>query len=75
MSYTEYVLTHWEEPDSKVRLIAKDGVVSVTPEWIYQQLQSFSPIAYREGEITMDVPVKSVIRFWKDLGGEVGVEK
>lgn len=75
MSYTEYVLTHWEEPDSKGRLIAKDGVVSVTPEWIYQQLQSFSPIAYQEGEITVDIPVKSLIQFWKDLGGEVGVEK
>lgn len=75
MSYTEYVLTHWEEPDSKGRLIAKDGVVSVTPEWIYQQLQSFSPIGYKEGEITVDIPIRSLINYWKDLGGEVGVEK
>lgn len=75
MSYTEYVLTHWEEPDSKGRLIAKDGIVSVTPEWIYQQLQSFSPIGYQEGEISVDLPVKSLIQFWKDLGGEIGVEK
>lgn len=75
MSYTEYILTHWEEPDSKARVIAKEGIVSLTPEWLYQQLQSFSPLGYKEGEVTVDLTVKALARFWKDLGGEIGVEK
>lgn len=75
MTYTEYILTHWEEPDSKGRIISKDGYVSVTPEWVYSQLQSFSPIGYQAGEITLDIPVKSFVDYWKNLGGEIGVEK
>lgn len=75
MTYTQYVLTHWEEPDSKGRIVSKDGYVSLTPEWIYAQLQSFSPIGYQEGEITLDIPVKSLRDFWESLGGEIGVEK
>lgn len=73
--YTEYVLTHWEEPDAKGRLVSKDGYVSVTPEWIYKQLQSFSPIGYKEGEVFLDIPVRSLIDYWESLGGEIGVEK
>lgn len=73
--YREYVLTHWEEPDTKSRLIVKDGYVSVTPERIYQILQSFSPMGYQEGEVTLDIPVKSFVNYWKSLGGEIGVEK
>ena len=75
MNYIEYVLTHWEEPDSKVRMISKDGYVSVTPEWVYEQVQSFFPIGYKEGEVTLDIPLKSLVAFWKSLGGEIGVEK
>jgi hypothetical protein len=74
-NYTEYVLTHWEEPDSKVLLTAKDGYVSVTPEWVYEQVQSFFPAGYKEGEVTLDIPVASLVGFWKSLGGEIGVEK
>jgi len=75
VTYTEYTLTHWEEPDQKGKVISKDGYVSLTPEWIYGQLQSFSPIAYREGEITLDIPVKSLRDFWKSLGGEIEVSR
>lgn len=74
-NYTEYVLTHWEEPDSKLRITSKDGYVSVTPEWVYEQVRSFFPIGYKEGEITLDIPLKSLVDFWKSLGGEIEVEK
>lgn len=72
MTYIEYTLTHWEEPEQVGRVVSKDGYVSLTPEWIYAQLQSFSPIGYQEGEITLDVPVESLRDFWKSLGGEIG---
>lgn len=75
MTYTEYVLTHWEEPDSKLRITSKDGYVSVTPEWVYEQVRSFFPIGYKEGEITLDIPLKSLVDFWKSLGGEIEGEK
>jgi hypothetical protein len=75
VSYAEYVLTHWEEPDSKARMVSKDGYVSVTPEWVYGRLQSFFPIGYKEGEVTLDIPLKSLVAFWKSLGGEIEVEK
>lgn len=73
--YTEYVLTHWEEPDTKGRIVSHDGYVSITPEWAHEMVQSFFPIGYVEGEITLDIPVKSLVAFWKSLGGEIGVEK
>lgn len=73
--YEDYTLTHWEEPESTVRMVAKDGYVSLTPEWILQVLKSFEPVGYREGEITLDIPVKSLLNYWKSLGGEYGVYK
>lgn len=75
--YTEHTLTHWEEPDGIkwARFTAKDGYVSVTPETIYAMLQGFFPIGYQEGEITLDIPVKSLLDYWKSLGGEYGVDK
>lgn len=75
--YEDYTLTHWEEPDGLTygHFVAKDGIVSVTPELIYKMLQSFYPIGYQEGEITLDIPVKSLLGFWKSLGGEYGVDK
>lgn len=75
MTYTEYVLTHWEEPDSKGRIVSKDGYVSVTPEWVYSQLKSFSPIGYQEGEITLDIPVRNLVDYWNSLGGKIEVAK
>lgn len=72
--YTEYTLTHWEEPESTGRLVARDGIVSVTPEWFYEVLKSFEPVGYKEGEITLDIPVRSLLNYWKSLGGEYGVE-
>lgn len=75
--YTEYTLTHWEEPDGLTygRFVAKDGYVSVTPELIHKMLQSFFPEGYQEGEISLDIPVKSLLDYWKSLGGEYGVDK
>lgn len=75
--YTEYTLTHWEEPDGLTygRFVAKDGYVSVTPELINKMLQGFFPTGYQEGEITLDIPVKSLLDYWKSLGGEYGVDK
>ena len=71
MTYQDYTLTHWEEPDHPVTMVAKDGYVSLTPEWIYSVLQSFLPVGYKEGEITLDIPVKSLKEFWESLGGEL----
>ncbi|QDK01289.1 hypothetical protein SEA_WATERT_18 [Microbacterium phage WaterT] len=75
MTYAEYTLTHWEEPENAVTMVSKDGYVSVTPEWLYDVLQSYLPVAHREGEITVDLPVKSLKDFWKSLGGEIGVSR
>lgn len=74
--YTEYTLTHWEEPDGPhTRIVAKNGYVSVTPELVYKMLNEFFPIGYKEGEITLDIPVKSLLDYWESLGGEYGVDK
>lgn len=73
--YRTYNLTHWEEPEQGGKIVAKDGVVSVTPEWIYKQLQSFYPIGYQEGEIALDVPIRNLVAYWKSLGGDIEVEK
>lgn len=75
--YEDFTLTHWEEPDGLTygHFVAKNGYVSVTPELIYKMLKSFEPIAYQEGEITLDIPVKSLLDYWKSLGGEYGVDK
>lgn len=73
--YTEYVLTHWEEGDTPVKtLIVKEGRVSVTPETVHSLLKSFFPIGYREGEITLDIPIGDFLAFWKQLGGDYGVK-
>lgn len=70
-SYQEYRLTHWEEPDIFQRIIATEGVVSVTPEMLNRLLQSYHPVAYREGQITVDVDVRAFEAFWKSLGGKM----
>lgn len=69
--YQEYHLTHWEEPEIFQRIMTKDGVVSVTPELVYNLLKSYFPIGYREGEITLDLSVAAFREFWKSLGGEM----
>lgn len=73
--YQEYLLTHWEEPDAPVlTLIVTDGRVSVTPETVHGLLKSFFPVGYREGEITLDIPIGDFLAFWKQLGGDFGVK-
>lgn len=68
--YTEYTLNHWEEPDGPyMRLVAKHGRVSVTPETIHKMIQEFFPVGYQEGEITLDIPVPDFLNYWKALGG------
>lgn len=69
--YTEYKLTHWEEPEHPQTIIAKDGYISVTPEFLVKQIESFFPVGYQEGEITIDVAVPALKRFWMSLGGEM----
>lgn len=69
MTYTDYKLTHWEEPDRTWRLVAEEGVVTVTPEYIHGLLRNFFPMGYKEGDITLDVSVESFKAFWESLGG------
>lgn len=69
--YRDYRLTHWEEPDISQRIVAKDGVISVTPEFLYEMLQSYLPVAHREGQVSIDVTVKAFEEFWMELGGKV----
>lgn len=75
MNYTQYTLTHWESPGDRGHLVVKDGKVSVTPEFIYETLTAFQPVGYREGEISLDIPVADFLRYWESLGGEYEVEK
>lgn len=72
--YTYYTLSHWEEPEITTEIVASHGKVSVTAESLNQMVQSFHPVAYREGEITLDIPVTDLLRFWSELGGAYGVQ-
>lgn len=71
-NFEEYDLRHWEndEFDELTIYTARNGVFSLTPEIIYSLLTRYSPVGYREGEIMLDVPVESFLKFWEDLGGE-----
>lgn len=75
MSYTQYTLTHWESPGDPAHIVATSGKVSVTPELILSLLEEFAPVAYRVGEIALDIPVGDFLDYWKSLGGEYEVEK
>lgn len=75
MNYTQYTLTHWESPGDPDHLVATNGRVSVTPEFIFTLLERFSPVGYRAGEITLDIPAGDFLDYWKSLGGEYEVEK
>lgn len=70
--YTEYDLRHWEDDefDTTRIILSKNGVVQVTPEYVAEILKRFSPAGYREGEITLDIPIESFLAFWEELGGE-----
>lgn len=70
--YTEYDLRHWEDDefDTYRVILATNGTVSLTPEALAELMKRFSPVGYREGEITLDIPISSFLRFWEELGGE-----
>lgn len=72
MDFEEYDLRHWEDDefDNLTVYTARNGVFSLTPEIIYSFLTRYSPVGYREGEIMLDVPVESFLKFWEELGGE-----
>lgn len=71
-NFEEYDIRHWEDAefDNLTVYTARNGVFSLTPEIIYSLLTRYSPVGYREGEIMLDVPVESFLKFWEELGGE-----
>lgn len=71
--YTYYSLSHWEEPEIHTEIIATHGRVSVTPESLMRMIESFHPVAYKEGEIALTIPTNDFLRFWTELGGAYGV--